>query len=158
MYYRYNSNFPNLCTTTTVVFSYYNLPSWNISSPRHSWISTLQGPRPPGPSACTNFQLMVYKLRWTLLEYLSPISRVSTVFINLQMSGDSQRLLGDYSENISERSPGISERFPGIQRFVETVERYSKSVLRSLKTRCAGAKLPSNVLSGRCRAGSVQVT
>ena len=61
-----------------VVFSYYLL-SWNIS-PRHS-------PESPGTpyTSCANFQLMVYKLRRTLLEYLS------TVFTNLQMSGDSQK-------------------------------------------------------------------
>ena len=42
------------------------------------------------PPNHSDFQLRVYKVPMTLLEYLS------TVFTNLLMSGDSQRPLGDY--------------------------------------------------------------
>ena len=87
-----------LIVTVIMVFSYYLL-SWNISSPRHSWISR-------DPSSRANFQLRVYKLRRTLLEH------ISTVPTNLQIPGNLSEIPGDlseiFSEIISEKSLGIS--------------------------------------------------
>ena len=93
-----------------------------ISSPE---MSPLRG-TPESPDPLAGFQLRVCGLRGTLLDYLS------TIFTNLQMSGDSQRLLGDYlgdylqeylREYLRQISWNLREiTIPRIWRFVETVE------------------------------------
>ncbi len=80
------SNYSNglYSTRVSLLWSLDKFSSPKIS-PLQETLLNLQGPR-----SRANFQLRVYKHRRTLLEYLS------TVFTNLQMSGDSQRPLGDY--------------------------------------------------------------
>ena len=100
----------------TVAFSCCPLdPLKYLLSETLSWISR-------DPSSRANFQpKCIYKLRMSLLEY------ISTVSTNLsEIPGDLSEI---FSEIVSEKSLGISgHRW----RFVKTVERYSKSVIRSL--------------------------
>ena len=74
-----------MCYTVLLLWSLDKFSSPKMS-PLQETPLNLQGP----PYSRANFQLRVYKHWRTLLEYLS------TVLTNLQMSGDSQRALGDY--------------------------------------------------------------
>ena len=123
-----------LIVTVIMVFSYYLL-SWNISSPRHSWISR-------DSSSRANFQLRVYKLRRTLLEHLS------TVPTNLQIPGNISEIPGDFPEIFSEiMSEIISVKSLGISEHLEICKN-GREILQKCPSKFINTKLKVGTARG----------